>query len=120
MSDFHFEEEEFTTQFNGNTIKRIALQARPYWGWVVGFLLLIGLVSLQDAVFTYLSKLIIDEGIVPGNTARLVQLVIIYASMIIVQAGAVFGFINLAGLLGERIQYDLRRKMFNHLQALSF
>jgi ATP-binding cassette subfamily B protein len=120
MSDFHFEEEEFTTQFNGNTIKRIALQARPYWKWVAGFLLLIGLVSLQDAVFTYLSKLIIDEGIVPGNTARLVQLVIIYASMIIVQAGAVFGFIQLAGLLGERIQFDLRRKMFNHLQALSF
>ncbi|HXW00379.1 MAG TPA: ABC transporter ATP-binding protein, partial [Anaerolineae bacterium] len=120
MSDFHFEEEDFTTQFNGNTIKRIALQARPYWKWVGGFLLLIGLVSFQDAVFTYLSKLIIDEGIVPGNTARLIQLIIIYASMIIVQAGAVFGFIHLAGLLGERIQYDLRRKMFNHLQALSF
>jgi hypothetical protein len=26
----------------------------------------------------------------------------------------VFGFIYLAGILGERLQYDLRRKMFNH------
>jgi ATP-binding cassette subfamily B protein len=32
---------------------------------------------------------------------------------------AVFGFIYLAGVLGERIQYDLRQKMFNHLQGLS-
>jgi ATP-binding cassette subfamily B protein len=36
-----------------------------------------------------------------------------------VQAGAVFLFIYLAGILGERIRYDLRRKMFVHLQALS-
>ena len=30
-----------------------------------------------------------------------------------------FGFIYLAGVLGERVQYDLRKKMFNHLQDLS-
>ena len=29
-------------------------------------------------------------------------------------------FIYLAGVLGERVQYDLRKKMFNHLQELSF
>ncbi|UCC62074.1 MAG: ABC transporter ATP-binding protein, partial [Anaerolineae bacterium] len=32
----------------------------------------------------------------------------------------VFGFIFLAGILGERIRYDLRKKMFDHLQDLSF
>lgn len=120
MSDFHFEEEEFNTQFNGKTIKRIAQQARPHWKLVVGFLLLIGVVSVQDAIFTYISKMIIDEGIVPGDRARLIQLITIYAGMILIQASAVFGFIYLAGVLGERIQYDLRQKMFNHLQALSF
>jgi ATP-binding cassette subfamily B protein len=119
MSDLYFEEEEFTTQFNGKTIKRIAQQAQPYWKWVGGFLLLIGLVSFQDALFTYISKLIIDEGIVPGNVERLKQLITLYASMIVVQASAVFGFIYLVGVLGERLQYDLRQKMFNHLQALS-
>jgi ATP-binding cassette subfamily B protein len=120
MSDFHFEEEDFKTQFSGKTIKRIAQQAQPYWKWVTGFLLLIGVVSFQDAVFTYISKMIIDEGIVPGDRARLTQLISIYTGMIFIQAAAVFGFIYLAGILGERIQYDLRRKLFNHLQALSF
>jgi len=119
MNDYYFEEEEFTTQFNGATIKRIAHQAKPYKRWVFGFVALIALVSLNDAFFTYLSKLIIDEGIIPANTERMMQLFTLYASLILVQSAAVFGFIYLAGVLGQRIQYDLRRKMFNHLQSLS-
>jgi ATP-binding cassette subfamily B protein len=35
------------------------------------------------------------------------------------QAGFVFAFIYLAGVLGERVQYDLRKLLFNHLQDLS-
>jgi ATP-binding cassette subfamily B protein len=119
MNNTYFEEEEFTTQFNGQTIRRIAAQARPYWRGVAGFLLLIGLVSFQDALFTYLSKLIIDQGIVPGDKQRLMQLIAVYGSLIVIQAAAVFGFIYLAANLGERIQYDLRQKSFNHLQSLS-
>jgi ATP-binding cassette subfamily B protein len=119
MTHYQFEEEEFTTQFNGSTLKRIALQAAPYKLWVAGFVLLIALVSFQDSLFTYLSMLIIDEGIIPGDRERLIQLFTLYASLILVQAAAVFGFIVLAGILGQRIQYDLRRKMFNHLQSLS-
>ena len=119
MSELYFEEEEFTTQFNGETIKRILIQARPHWRWGAGFLFLIAIVSFQDSFFTYLSKLIIDEGIIPGNKERLIQLISLYASLIVIQAAAVFGFIYLAGILGERVQYDLRRKMFNHLQSLS-
>jgi len=119
MSDFYFEEEEFSTQFNGKTLKRIAAQTRPYWRRVVGFLLLIALVSFQDSLFTYLSKLIIDEGIVAGDRERLVELITLYASLILVQAAAIFGFIYLVAILGEQVRYDLRRQMFNHLQQLS-
>lgn len=119
MTDQYFEEEEFTTQFNGQTIRRILAQAKPYKHWVIGFVGLIALVSFQDSLFTYISKLIIDEGILPGDRQRLIQLISLYGSLILVQAVAVFGFIYLAGILGERIQYDLRRKMFNHLQNLS-
>ncbi|HRV91625.1 MAG TPA: ABC transporter ATP-binding protein [Anaerolineae bacterium] len=117
--DHYFEEEEFNTQFNGHTLRRIAAQAKPHWRGVAGFVVLIALVSLNDSVFTYLSKLIIDEGILAGDRARLNQLFIIYGSLALVQAAAIFGFIYLAGQLGERIQYELRRKMFNHLQSLS-
>ncbi len=35
------------------------------------------------------------------------------------QVSGAFGFIYLAGILGERVQYDLRKALFNHLQDLS-
>ena len=39
--------------------------------------------------------------------------------LLIVQAILVFAFIYMVGILGERIRYDLRQRMFNHLQDLS-
>jgi len=119
MSQNYFEEEEFTTEFNGKTLKRIARQTKPYWRWVAGFLLLISLVSFLDSIFTYISKLVIDEGIVPGDPQRLVQLFAVYGSLLLFQAAAFFGFIFLAGILGQHIQYDIRGSLFKHLQNLS-
>ncbi len=120
MSHYEFEEEEFTSQFNGRTVLRILAQTKPHWKWVVGFMLTIGVVSALDSFFTFLSMQIIDKGIVAGDTEALVRIVTVYGLLIVVQAVNVFGFIVLAGVLGERVQYDLRKKMFDHLQDLSF
>lgn len=121
MTDhYEFEEEEFNTRFNGRTILRVLAQAKPHWKMLAGFLVSIAAVSVLDSIFTFLSKLIIDEGILAGDTARLYELVGIYAALIVVSALGVFIFIALAGGLGERIQYDLRQKMFARLQELSF
>jgi ATP-binding cassette subfamily B protein len=118
--DIELEEEEFQGQMSRRTLWRILGLTRPHWRWVVGFLLMVAVVSFLDALFTFLSKQIVDEGIVPGDRARLLEIVRLYAGLIFVQAGAVFGFIYLAGILGERIQYDLRKRMFDRLQVLSF
>ena len=120
MSNSDYEEEDFSAQFNGRTVLRILAQTRPHWKWVVGFLVTVALVSFLDAYFTYLGKRIVDEGIGAGDLAALSRIVLTYASMLLVQAVGVFTFIYLAGVLGERVQYDLRRRMFDHLQDLSF
>ncbi|MGE5224060.1 MAG: ABC transporter ATP-binding protein [Omnitrophica WOR_2 bacterium] len=119
MPDNYFEEEEFETQFNGKTLLRIAGQLKPYWKRVTIFLLSILVTSVIDSYFTFLSKRIIDEGIVAGNMAALWNIVKIYAAMVLGQAGLVFSFIYNVGMLGERVRYDLRQRMFNHLQDLS-
>ncbi len=120
MSDFYFEEEEFNTQFNGATLKRIFGLVKPHWRWVVGFVLLIAVVAVLDSVFTFISKLIIDEGIVAKNPERLKELILLYGGLTVIQSAGVFGFIYLTGILGERVRYELRRDLFNHLQTLSF
>ncbi|MEA3335595.1 MAG: ABC transporter ATP-binding protein [Chloroflexota bacterium] len=120
MAPYEFEEEDFSAQINIGTVGRILAQAKPHWPWFVGFLVFISLVAGLDSLFTYLSMLLIDEAIIPGDTERLKEIVSVYAVLIFVQAAGVFGFIYLAGILAERIQYDLRKQMFDHLQNLSF
>ncbi len=116
----YFEEEEFTAEFNGGTVLRILGLATNHWRWLVGFVMAVAAVAVTDSYFTYLSKRIIDEGIVAGNKEALVDIVTVYGGLILVQSAMVFGFIYLAGILGERIRYDLRKQLFNHLQRLSF
>ncbi len=115
----HFEEEEFDAKFNGKTIVRILTQIRPYWSWLLIFIASVAMVSFLDSYFTFLTKKLIDEGIQNRDMARLLQILFIFGAIIFVQMVMVFGFIFVAGVLGERVQYDLRNKMFSHLQALS-
>lgn len=120
MDSYEFEEEDFQSQVSGKTLRRMFTLALPHRAWLIGFIVLIAIVAAQDGVFNFLKKQIIDAGITPGDTTALARIVAIYASIALLQAAGVFGFIYLAGILGERIQYDLRRDLFNHLQRLSF
>jgi len=119
MTTPYFDEEEFTTRFDGRTILRILGQVKPHRQRIVCFVLMVAVVSVLDSYFTFLSKRIIDEGIVASNPAALKSIVTQYGLLILVQAVAVFSFIYLVGVLGERVRYDLRQKMFDHLQDLS-
>jgi ATP-binding cassette subfamily B protein len=118
--EYEFEEEEFTTQFNGRTLLRILGQTRPHWKQLVAFVIAVAVVSALDSYFTFLSKRMVDEGILASDKQALTRIVLTYGSLIIVQAIFVFGFIYMASILGERIRYDLRKQLFNHLQDLSF
>src|SRR4030066_1328950 len=119
MADIELEEDEYTSQLTGKTFRRILGLTQPHRRWVIGFWVMIAFTSILDAFFTYLNKGIIDQAIIAQNHQALVRILSLYGGLILVQAGCVFTFIFLAGVLGERIQYDLRRSMFNHLQALS-
>jgi ABC-type multidrug transport system fused ATPase/permease subunit len=110
MSHYEFEEEEFTTEFNGKTVWRILKQALPHWPWLVGFLLAIAFVSGVDSYTTYLSKRIVDEGIVAGNRAMLTSLVTQYGGLMLAQSVGVFVFIYLCGMTcGRRCSSICRR-----------
>ncbi|MCC6261172.1 MAG: ABC transporter ATP-binding protein [Anaerolineales bacterium] len=113
------EEEEYTSALTAPVFKRILGVIKPHWKWVVGFLITIGLTSAFDAYFTYLNKQMIDQGIALGDKAALIRIAWFYGAFILIQCVCIFSFIYLAGVLGERVQYDLRKLLFNHLQELS-
>ncbi len=115
-----FKEEDFTTGEHSRILKRVFGLLRPHRRRAAFFLGLIAFVSITDAVFTYFSKLVIDNGIVPGNMAKVKEILGLYGTTALLQAAGVFGFIYLAGILGEQVAYDLRKSIFNHIQDLSF
>jgi ATP-binding cassette subfamily B protein len=121
MSDEHrLEEEEFSSKFNGSTVLRLLAQLKPYKLQVALFLACAVGVSFMEAYFTLLGKQIVDDGIVAGNPEAITALAVQYGALMVIFAGMVFVFIYICGRLGHQVQYDLRKRMFEHLQRLSF
>ncbi|MGB8648155.1 MAG: ABC transporter ATP-binding protein [Anaerolineae bacterium] len=120
MSHYEFEEEDYSASLSRRTLQRMLGLMLPHWPWLVGFVLLVIMVAVEDSIFSYLKKEIIDQGITPHDVSALTGVMTIYGGMALAQALCVFGFILLTAMLGERVQYDLRKKMFEHLQELSF
>jgi ATP-binding cassette subfamily B protein len=120
MAIDQWEEEEFQESWDTGTLRRMLGLAARRKLWFFGFLATVALVAISDSVFTYLKKLVIDEAVTPGRLESLYWIGGLFIILSLMQAAGVFTFIYLAGLLGERIQYDLRRSMFSRLQELSF
>ncbi len=119
MSTYNEFEEKDYGKLTGHIFRRLLSLLKPHWKWVAGFLLCIAAVSSIESYTTFLGKRIIDEGIIAGSREAIVRTVMLYGSLILVQSASVFGFIYLVGVLAERVRYDLRKRMFNHLQQLS-
>jgi ATP-binding cassette subfamily B protein len=113
------EEEEYSSQLTAPTFKRILGLVKPHWRWMAGFLIAIIFTASLDAMFTYINKDMIDQGIAQKSIPTLLRYASYYGGLQLVQAVSVFIFIYLVGILGERVQYDIRRSVFNHLQNLS-
>ncbi len=120
MSEYFDTEQDAPAQVSVRTMLRIMAQAQRHWRWLLGFMVCIVLVSALDAVYTFLRKQIVDQFVMLGSEAAFRQALIAYGATILFQAAGVFGFIYFTGVLGERIRYDLRQGMFEHLQGLSF
>ena len=119
MSTYEELDEKEYGKLTGHIFRRLLSLLKPHWKMALGFLLCIAVVSGIDSYTTYLSKRIIDEGIIAGSREAVVRTVTLYGGMLLIQAASAFGFIYLVGVLAERVRYDLRKHMFNHLQQLS-
>jgi ATP-binding cassette subfamily B protein len=120
VSEYFDTEQDAQTEISLRTMMRILAQAQRHWRWLFGFMVCIVAVSALDAVYTFLRKQIVDEFVVLGSGVAFRQALMAYGATILLQAVGVFGFIYFTGILGQRIQYDLRQAMFEHLQDLSF
>ncbi|MEM7800509.1 MAG: ABC transporter ATP-binding protein [Chloroflexota bacterium] len=116
----YIEEEEFEGEINRSTLIRTAKLALNHWPLMVLFLVSVAGTAVIEAYQTFLSKRIIDEGIIGNDMVVLRQIAVQYAICIVLLSICVAGFILSGSLLSHWTQYDLRKAMFKRLQGLSF
>jgi ATP-binding cassette subfamily B protein len=98
------------------TGRRVLAFARPYRFQLLTFLVLVVASSALVVVTPLLLKRIIDQGVIPGNRGVVVTVSLIVAALAFVDAGLTLVQRWLSSRIGEGLIYDLRTKVFAHVQ----
>lgn len=120
MSTYYDENElDDEVSLNSGVIGRLLKLLKPYWLMLILGLASVALVSWLDAFFTVLNKRIIDEGIISGDVQAMARLFRNYGFIVMAQVIGFFVMLLSVSVQGEQLRYDLRQKLFEHLQKLS-
>ena len=101
------------------TVKRIARYAMPYKQSLILFLITVIIDALLVVSTPLLLRKLIDEGVVPGNSALVTRLALLVG--LIALADAAVSMIGrwFSARIGEGLIYDLRTQVFRHIQKQS-
>jgi ATP-binding cassette, subfamily B, bacterial len=91
----------------------------PHRWAMFGAFVLVVLETLTLQSGPLLTQIGIDDGVVDRNTGVLVAVTVAYLASIVISAVAGTARIRFTGRLGEKLMYQLRVRVFSHLQRLS-
>jgi ATP-binding cassette subfamily B protein/subfamily B ATP-binding cassette protein MsbA len=92
---------------------------RPYYGQMLIALIFMIIVTAASVSGPYFVKLAIDEGMAKSNLVALRNIVLIYLAVSLIQVVTNIFRVRLMSRVGQHVLYDVRMRMFNHLQKLS-
>src|SRR5215469_3507708 len=101
------------------TVKRLLRFVQPYAGILAFFLLLVVLDSATGVINPLIFRQLINRGILTGNAHLVVMLALAAAGVSVVDAGLTFAQRQLATHIGWQIVFDLRIRVFKHIQQMS-
>jgi ATP-binding cassette, subfamily B, bacterial len=100
------------------TLRRIGRFARPYAPQIAVFLVLVIISAFLVIASPLLFKKIVDDGIVKGNAALVTALALIVALLAVFEAVLSLTQRWYSARIGEGLIYDLRTKVFGHVQRM--
>ena len=107
------------TSGRGRKLRGLLALLRPYRGRTMLMLASLIIGTAASLAPPPLAKLAIDDGIVPGDLAKLNLVVVAFMASALILWAATWAQIWLVGWIGQRVLQDLRIQLFAHLQALS-
>ncbi|MFH9044689.1 ABC transporter ATP-binding protein [Streptomyces mutabilis] len=115
-----FDDDSITRQrVRAGTVRRILPYAKRYRGALVLLLLTTVATAVIAAAGPLILKMVIDDGIVPRRLGVVVGLCLTIAGLTLVDAVALYVQTWCSGRIGEGLVYDLRTKVFAHVQQQS-
>ncbi|MBW8806288.1 MAG: ABC transporter ATP-binding protein [Catenulisporales bacterium] len=100
------------------TIKRILRIARPYRLLIGLFLAIVVVDAVLVVLPPLLSQQLVDSGVLKGDKALVTRLALIIAGVAIADAAASLAQRFLSSRIGEGLIYDLRTRVFAHVQRM--
>jgi len=99
---------------------RIRLFLKPYFWQVLATLLLLLILTGLSLVVPRIIRSVIDDGLARGQTGSLIR-----SAFLLLVIGLASALLNLGNRYGSewiaaRVGYDLRNRMFDHIQYLPF
>ncbi len=105
--------------YDARLVRRLARYLMPYRWRILAAILWMFLAMSAYVVGPSLIKVALDEGIAAGNVLVLQQAVALYLLAAVAFWVGTFFRVRTMAVTGQSIIYDLRRELFDHLQALS-
>ena len=100
--------------------KRVLVHLKPYSNLVVIAIFLLLAVSVLNLAGPYLTKVVIDDHIKTGDMKGLDVIAAIYLSVLVFSFIFQFCQTYLMQIIGRKVMFDLRSKVFAHLHKMSF
>lgn len=113
-------EQDYQDKFDMGLWKNIMAYGKSYKGYMICLGIVMVLIAVLEAGLPYMTKLAIDQFIIPQQTEGLLTFSVIYGVAVIMIAVMVWLLIALAGKIETGICYDIRQAGFKKLQELSF
>jgi len=105
--------------YDSKLMKRLLGYVKPYKGYVILAILLNIIVAGLGPVRPYLTKLAVDDAIANKDYNTLLVISLILIGTLLFQAIIQYALTYFTQLMGQKIIYDLRVKIFAHIQKLS-
>ena len=113
------QEIEFKSKINFRLWKKFITFIHPYRYHLFGLITVMLIVGAIDATFPYLTKYAIDNYVVPKSLQGFHKFIIIFLTIIVIQAINSFLLIYFAVKIETHLAHDIRKAGFEKLQELS-
>jgi len=105
--------------YDSKLMKRLLGYAKPYKKYIIVGILLNIVVAGLGPVRPYLTKIAVDDSIVNKDYHGLLIIILILFFTLLFQSIIQYALTYYTQLMGQRIIFDLRVKLFEHIQKLS-